>query len=462
MQTLTYNSYINLHSTLHELAPSIEEYIVVVRRHFVECPSNPFVYSPFVKETEVLVQDNTEFSKGLKLCGIILLIRFGFEPHPSILSKDLLTSVHSVRLLMEPLSYFMAYHPDPDREEIRAFCKRLKPALRNLVIQLGCKHAEEPRIPATAKTALVVASTVCGSASMQRCTEFLLVALKENGYAVEFIIPDPSTSIPEFISATADKRYSILVIVDVMSSPFTLILPYMRVADIQIACHGNPWTSGSDQMDYFLTSDWDNQKYYTEKLVPLGPLGVTVGVSEAQPDLPAPKETHGVLLPWPPFKCTHHMLRVLQRIDEVMGGVEWICCQIVDRADHQKKVGKYLKNLTWVEQDIDKYYKALSTVDCVIAPHPFGIFNVVADCFKQQVPCFTLCDRDYYPTRIASEVNKLVGLEKFNAKTEEELVDKVVQYLRGPRERTVVDWSVLEKHNMALAEATKGFISRLT
>ena len=67
------------------------------------------------------------------------------------------------------------------------------------------------------------------------------------------------------------KSLDILFYPDIGMSPYTYILSLSRLALVQVTSFGHPNTSGSKNMDYFISSKYteteDSDMYYTERLI---------------------------------------------------------------------------------------------------------------------------------------------------------------------------------------------------
>jgi protein O-GlcNAc transferase len=97
----------------------------------------------------------------------------------------------------------------------------------------------------------------------------------ENNKNVKFFYADNFQKIQLNI---IENKIDILIYLDIGMSRYNTILSNYRIAKIQMSLMGHPVTSGSKEIDYFITSELmepkTNQKNYTEKLIFFPGLGL--------------------------------------------------------------------------------------------------------------------------------------------------------------------------------------------
>jgi hypothetical protein len=458
-----YKFYINMHTNIFMASKSIDGYRNHIQMLLRNKSQVPLYYTPLVPETNTVLKEDTPFNVNLRLLGHAMAIRFGLDPDPEFLHSTFqIRDECSIRLLPEVVSMILAFG-HKDTSTIRVFLLQLEKSLSHVCRALGCSSIEQAtREPAKPNSALIVNSKPEGFTAMRRCSEHIYLGLKKCGFGITEIHPQPNSGIQDLV-INAPHRFKVVVFVDIQASASAFVLPTMRLGDVQVGCTGNPWTSGYKCMDYFLSADWDSQENYQEKLVGVGPLGATATPCSAQLDLQRAHEKSKVMIPCPSFKCSVEFLELLGEIEQRVGDVQWVWFHCIRQPlVIQEKIEKYLTNVEYVEiSDPERYYKTLPTVKCVVAPYPFGVFNVNVDCIRAKTPCFVLADRDSnYPTRIGAELNKVAGLDKYNASSKNEFVDKVSEYIKGPGEASDPDWEAVEKANQLLVEKTAEFFAQ--
>lgn len=79
------------------------------------------------------------------------------------------------------------------------------------------------------------------------------------------------------------KELNVIFFLDIGMHPKIQILASLRLAKIQISTWGHPITSGSDEIDYFLSSEFMetkySKKYYKERLISIPGIGIDYGVN---------------------------------------------------------------------------------------------------------------------------------------------------------------------------------------
>ncbi|MDZ4150768.1 tetratricopeptide repeat protein, partial [Methylicorpusculum sp.] len=84
-------------------------------------------------------------------------------------------------------------------------------------------------------------------------------------------------SLNEARNAIADLKLDILFYQDIGMEPFTYYLAFSRLAPVQCVSFGHPDTTGIDNIDYFISTDFfeipDADSHYSEKLIRLSNVG---------------------------------------------------------------------------------------------------------------------------------------------------------------------------------------------
>ena len=148
-----------------------------------------------------------------------------------------------------------------------------------------------------------------------RPAEYIVEAVGGSQYVFEL-----SGSLRDIRQAIAELELDVLVFVDTMSEPTTYFLTFARLAPTQVAFWGNPLTSGSSEVDYFISSDWMEQDFagkgtetikphYTEQLLRLANHGIWYDLSRFQ----LPETISSPLEFWTKFDRSANGLDLLRR-----------------------------------------------------------------------------------------------------------------------------------------------------
>jgi protein O-GlcNAc transferase len=154
------------------------------------------------------------------------------------------------------------------------------------------------------------------------------------------------------------RSLDLIYFADVGMDPLTYTLCLSRLAPVQCATWGHPVTTGSEAMDYFISSELletaDAEEHYTEKLVQLPHLAVYY----ERPRLPArPRDRASFGFPAERhlYACPQTLFKLHPEFDAVLGGIL--------RADPQGEVllleGKYLQ---WSEMLRARWSRTLPDV----------------------------------------------------------------------------------------------------
>jgi CRISPR-associated protein Csy1 len=118
-------------------------------------------------------------------------------------------------------------------------------------------------------------------------------------------------------------RLDILVQPEVGMAPLSYLLSALRLAPVQVAGWGHPVTTGSDNMDYYLTSapmePPDAATQYAERLVMLPGLGVDYGMPA--PPVPAPRAAIGLPEGRRLYVCPQSLFKVHPDMDALLAGI---------------------------------------------------------------------------------------------------------------------------------------------
>jgi protein O-GlcNAc transferase len=257
---------------------------------------------------------------------------------------------------------------------------------------------------------------------------------------------DPS----EICAQIYSDKLHILVFTDIGMHPQTDMLASMRLAPVQCNCWGHPVTSGSPNIDYYLSSDLmepeDAQTHYSEKLVRLPNLGfcypkpLLPQVRKARADFNLPEDT--VI-----YLSSQSLFKYLPQYDDIFVGIarrissarfvfishhlsEFITAQFQQRLWNAfAKAGldaeQYCTILTR-QVKTDDYLNLLLVSDIYLDTPDWSGGNTTLEAIACGLPIVTL-PGEFMRGRHSYAMLKILGVEDTIANTEAEYIDIAVR-----------------------------------
>lgn len=251
----------------------------------------------------------------------------------------------------------------------------------------------------------------------------------------------------------------LLLFTDVGMDPLVSTLAYSRMAPVQCATWGHPDTTGSSQIDYFLSSEWletgDAAAHYTETLV----LGKRLGVWYEKPQLTGGHDLqaalglsplrHRYVCPQTTFKFHPEFDEVLERIlAEDPDGESLI---ISGNSPHWTKLlQKRWRRTLGSRADRVRFLPALPRPDflrllemahVLLDPKPFGGGNSSYEALGVGTPIVTW-PSEFLRGRITCGLYRAMDLAESNSLIVGNADDYVAQAVRLARDPTYrQDWS---------------------
>lgn len=116
----------------------------------------------------------------------------------------------------------------------------------------------------------------------------------------------------------------VLMFADVGMDPLTTTLAYSRMAPVQCVTWGHPLTTGSQSMDYFISSELlevpEADEHYTERLVRLPDLAVCYD-RPTLPAAPRSRESFGFAADRHLYGCPQSLFKMHPEFDEILAGI---------------------------------------------------------------------------------------------------------------------------------------------
>ncbi len=262
--------------------------------------------------------------------------------------------------------------------------------------------------------------------------------------------------LPQAIETLSAQRLDILVHADVGMDSLTQSLAYSRFAPVQVATWGHPDTTGSLNMDYFLSSEGlepdDSQSQYTEKLLKLATLGIDYErpehlQSKTRVELGLPPDKHLYICPQTLFKFHPDFDAILAGILEQDPNGELILLEgRLPEWTHRlqrrfrrtlPEAGRRVRFLPALPRE--DFLSLIASADVLLDPIHFGGGNSSLEALSVGVPLISMEGR-FLRSRISSTLYKQVGLDDLIASDSANYVRLAVQVACDPSfNRTIRD-----------------------
>ncbi len=243
-------------------------------------------------------------------------------------------------------------------------------------------------------------------------------------------------------------EFDVLVFCDIGMSPESIYLSQFRLAPIQVNTWGHSVTSGSYEIDYFISSKWfeieeESQKHYTEKLILFDSLSTyypkilnssNKTFDELRKYLPLSENT---LQPYTYIECLQMPQKIglefYRTLEKIVRGIDTkiMLLKIKHSPKKQKKredliiseLGKDFHNkLIFIEYlDFTCYHFMKEYALFSLDVHPFGGCNSSLECFSFGKVLVTL-PTQYLSGRFSLGFYKKMGIMDVVAKNKEDYI----------------------------------------
>jgi protein O-GlcNAc transferase len=249
-----------------------------------------------------------------------------------------------------------------------------------------------------------------------------------------------------------ELNLDILVFADTLSEPMTHFLSHSRVATTQIAFWGNPVTSGSAYIDYFVSGDFMEHPFrtrirkgsdaYTEQVVLLQGQGIWYSSPDSgeykalekkfniSTDRVFTREEFGFQEDWFIFFCPQSLFKIHPLFDRILGG-------ILDKSPHAHLVITGGRKERWTDTFVQRLHKSLGSnkgrchiigrvssekflqllkiSDVLLHPFPFDGSRTAADGIGMGIPFVTL-PAEYLKGRMGASLIRTLDIPELVAK----------------------------------------------
>lgn len=243
---------------------------------------------------------------------------------------------------------------------------------------------------------------------------------------------DRFINLPRDLQAAMERlaglELDLLVHTDVGMDALTQTLAFSRFAPIQIATWGHPDTTGSQTMDYFLSSEGletlDGQQHYTERLFKLPSLGICyeqpqVGRILSRSELGLSETANLYGCPQTLFKLHPEFDNILARILEMdpQGQLVLLEGRLPEWTHRlQRRLRRSLPNADLRVKFLpnlprEKFLSLLHQIDVLLDPIHFGGGNSSLEALAMGTPIVTM-QGDFLRSRLTSALLADIGLDE--------------------------------------------------
>jgi predicted O-linked N-acetylglucosamine transferase (SPINDLY family) len=267
---------------------------------------------------------------------------------------------------------------------------------------------------------------------------------------VIFLNEDNKLRLPsrEALQKIADEKFGTIFFADIGQEIISAILANQRLAPIQLSCYGNPASSQSKNIDYFVVSEnvepENPEQYYSEKLVFIPGNAVMAVTPDCEiPDVKKENENEIIVsCSWGNAKCNYGYIKQLKTIiDRTSRNVKFMFVGLENRnfinVAFKKELEETLSKdsvITTYAKPYKEYLADIAGSDFGIDSYPWGGYNRLMDCLSCGKPIIAL-EGDIAFNRLAQALLRQLGLEELIAKDENELIEKTLRLIEDDKYR---------------------------
>jgi len=238
---------------------------------------------------------------------------------------------------------------------------------------------------------------------------------------VQVTIKDGKLDLSELQMTT----FGLALFLDIGLTPESIYLSNMRLAPVQITCHGHPVSGQFNQIDYFLSGGLvelpEAVKQYSEKLILLPGSGVLSFLPDYEPQyLPKAPQPVRVAVPWSAIKYNATMFQCLKMLQNAGAHLVFIPGSPIHR--YQASIPVRMAMLDYFGTNITivpnlpypKYMEVLESCHFSVDSYPFGGYNTVIDSLWCGCPVVSLEGTSWF-NRVASYLLRKAQLDELVA-----------------------------------------------
>ncbi len=229
---------------------------------------------------------------------------------------------------------------------------------------------------------------------------------KDIDFTVSEIIHLP-TSLQSAGNIIINKSVDVLFYLDIGMSPFTYLLSLSRLALVQVTAGGHPNTSGSPNIDYFISSKYieteTSDKYYSERLIRLSKINVNYSIPHIpectfdRENLNLPNNSFLIGLPHTLFKIHPNFDQILDKILKEIPN-SFLLLFEGHGAEAEQLKSRWRKNTNLLinraifhkRVKLDNFLKILKNMDIVLDPFYISMGNTFYQSMALGIPIVTM------------------------------------------------------------------------
>lgn len=251
-----------------------------------------------------------------------------------------------------------------------------------------------------------------------------------------------SRSSQEILNIIRSRKYDLIAYSDVGMDIHTRYLSNFRLANVQVCHWGHPVSTGSCEIDYFVTSELmeplGSDKKYQERLVKLPGIGIYIKREWYSKDRNIYKNgAKGIIIANSLFKTDADFVNMLTKICKA----HFVACgealvvtvlssgiEDIDKF-YMKRFRSTCENIHFMERlTHEKYLEEISN-HIVNIDTPWSGGNTTLDCLSVGVPTLTMSNGKYLRNNHTNAINTTLGLDSLCYGSSEDLIQGAVDLL---------------------------------
>lgn len=241
-----------------------------------------------------------------------------------------------------------------------------------------------------------------------------------------------------------NNNFQMAIFPDIGITNESILLSNLRIAPLQITCHGHPVSTRGSEIDFFITGsevEYPEKIYanYAEKAAVIHGTGLTAsypGYSLQHPE--KEKDTFIIMCAW----CSQKInFPFLSRLKEIIRRAEK---RVIFRffpgsitVPYFLTIAEDIRSVLGAENteivpplEYKDYMKLIEAGDLLIDSFPFGGFNTITDALYLRKPVIALRGSQAY-NNFAASLLKKTGIEELIAYNENEYLEKMIEMINN-------------------------------
>lgn len=345
-------------------------------------------------------------------------------------------------------------------------------------IQAEVAHDIQP--PYTPRSCVIFVTHMSKSASDMYATNPIINALKRNNIDIDvYYIFNSDNKIGNDIQYTAStkchKRYTYAFIVSHLEY-FPNAAIANRIAKYQLGVLGHILSSGTHELDYFITPEWDIVENYTETMLRMPGMACGIPPYKKISNEYDKSQSCKIFVIANGAKLTQNLGPMLQKIEAATNGHFNIMFGStnndyrITKARRNIHIKPFVKSYTIYHNNRDAYYEALETSRFALIPFPYTSYISLMDMLFASTPVVCHMDKSRNISQCAARLLMLFGLDEMITYTKQEYINYAVKlayddiyYNNLVAKIKSVDYAqIIEQHNLEFEDAFTSWLSNHT